>query len=44
MTVEAMIQQFMQEFRVTYMVASDYMFANNDDYSMAAAAFMRDQE
>lgn len=42
MTNEEKIQRFMQEFRTTYMVASDYLFANDDDYSKAANDFRID--
>lgn len=44
MTTEAMIQKFMQEFRASYMVASDYLFANNDDYELAAKYFKADNQ
>ena len=40
MTTEAKIQQFMQEFRVTYMVASDWLFACDDDYEKASKEFI----
>ena len=40
MNTETKIQQFMQEFRTTYMEASDWLFANNDDYKKASEEFI----
>jgi len=34
-TTEMKIQAFMVQFKVTYMEASDWLFANDDDYNKA---------
>lgn len=40
MTTEQKIHKFMEEFNTTYMIASDWLFANNDDYEKACNDYL----